>query len=124
MWPASMQNLKQLRLVMSTDCMAEESRKNGELKVHFKSGHTPSLEVLELNLPCNMEVEMDPIPPLKSLILVSAGTLGLHKPICQAPMATLKHMHLQSGAAFPPDYRALLQESRVCARVMGRGEAS
>ncbi len=105
-----MERLKRLRLLMTKECIDEKSSKEGVLKVHFKSGLTPNLEILELNMPCGVEVEMDPIPPLKVLVIISTGTLHLHKLIHQAP-PTLKHMYLQSGKAFPPDYRTELEES-------------
>ena len=80
-----MQKLKQLRLHMTEECIDEESKKDGVLKVHFKSGLTPNLEVLEMEMPCGVDVEMDPIPPLKLLVLNSTGTLQLHELIRQAP---------------------------------------
>ena len=103
-----MHNLKQLRLVMSKDCI-DKSKEDGVLKVHFKSGHTPNLEVLELDMPCGVDVEMHPIPQLKVLVLISTGVLQLHELICQAPQ-TLKQVYLQSGKAFPPDYRTELEK--------------
>ncbi len=105
-----MENLKHLRLLMTEECIAEESRKEGVLKVHFKSGVTPNLEILELEMPCGADVEMDPIPPLKVLVLISTGTLQLHELIRQAPQ-TLKQVYLQSRKAFPPDYKTELETS-------------
>ena len=66
--------------------------------VHFAPDTTPGLEVLELDVQGGLSVSIDPLLPLKSLVLIAAGELRLSEPVwCKAPRTPLKEMYLHSG---------------------------
>ena len=101
--PPTMQNLKEIRLFANKHDVGPEPKQEGELHVVFTSVRTPSLEVLDLDVQCNLGVGICPAIALKRLVLITAGTLRLHKSMSgRPPMTTLEQMYLHSGAAFPP----------------------
>ncbi len=114
--------LKRLQLCLDKKGLHEQDKQEGELCVLFMSDHTPSLEVLVLEVQCNLRMRIDPTPRLVSLIVIATGTLqvrvyelepllALLRPPPAPEASTLQHMYLQSGAALLPKYRADMEAS-------------
>ena len=115
-----MRNLKKLRLTLSkksVDSIGSDMRKTeSPLKrlhtdVKVSSSMAPCLEVLELDVPCSVSVHIDPVLPLRSIIVVTAGRLELKHlcdlSSCHAPKDTLKQLYIHSGA--PIDHKEWLK---------------
>ena len=113
----SMHNLRQLRLILRKGNLKEQHMHTDRVKedISFGPDSTPCLEVLELDAPCSMTVSIDPKLPLRLVAIVAADTLQSRKSLkpYRAPTATLKQVHLQSGALMLPSCRAVPQSSYV-----------
>ena len=99
-----MQNLRQLRLILhkgSEDAQAWEQR---DIYMAFGPEKTPSLEVLELDVESNLEFCIDPVLPLKTLVVTTKKALRLAKLMLgQAPVTTLNQIYFESRVSFVPD---------------------
>ena len=112
------QNLKQLRLTLGKLDMYEMYWKKEEvpfrtrdelpfgqkLPVPFYASDMPGLEVLEVDVEGNLSIYIDPKLPLRTIVLIAAGTLKIDNmqlafEMCLAPMATLKQLYFQWGTA-------------------------
>ena len=98
-----MENLKVLRLTLRKEAFDEDYREWGKLQLDISQGVLPSLEVLELDVHCNLEAVIGCSLRLERLVIVAAGTLQLTKfPYPWSPLTSLKHIYLQSGAVLQP----------------------
>ena len=122
------ENLKQLRLTLKErDFGGPNCRSRGQqLTVRIGKYRTPGLEVLELNVQCSgqLTVDIENTVPVKSLVLIAAGTLYLGKnmwyhgtvtPIPDNPdeswiSTTLRQMYLQSDTRIIPSRSNLAED--------------
>ena len=120
--------LKSLRLALKKDQLSARHREGEPLQLNFCSSWGP-LEVLELDVECDMAVYMDPVHNLKLLVAIALGSLTFHEspleldrwtPRCQCSklcgpsMTTLKRMYLRSGKTFSEAYLAAPEAPRAC----------
>ena len=111
-----LQNLKRLQLFLNSEGFNElQYRRGAELWMLFCSDMMPGLEVLDLDLQCNALVYIEPALRLKSLVVITTGSLQVREfPMRKGPapeVSMLRQMYLQSGAAFQPRYRAEMEDS-------------
>ena len=109
-----MHSLRHLRVTLDGEAVYDLDGPWGgdQLDLCFAPDTTPGLEVLELDVQGGLDIFINPFLPLKSLVLISAGTLRLSDLICcRAPRPPLKEMYLQSGWAILPRYEAVRQGS-------------
>ena len=105
-----MENLKVLRLNLHKEAFHEDYRVWGELRLDINQGRMPSLEVLELDVHCNLQVHIGCGSTLERLVVIAAGTLRLTVfPDPEFPLASLKHVYLQSGAILQPVHKRYLE---------------
>ena len=111
-----MQSLKRLQLIMKDNTNFGEDFKKGELWLQFCPYMTPSLEVLEIDVQCNLGVLIDPALTLKSLILIAAGSLQVHELSDKGTTRTevagipiVSQLYLHSSSAFLSRYRDALK---------------
>ena len=116
-WPfetvPGMRNLTRLRVDVH-----KEDFDGTEEHLIFNPVRTPNLEVLELNVSCNMRLYIDQSLALQSLVVFAAGALRLYQLQDCGPPASffcLKCMYLHSGVRLEPDYKNFLKgfDSRV-----------
>ena len=106
-------NLMRLRVTLNREDLHGSFWRPDEeekLQLTFDPSTTTRLEVLELDVPCDLDISIDPSIPVKSLVVITAGALHLGQPLWrQTPEAPLREMYLQSGSAFLPLYEAVLE---------------
>ena len=107
------QNLRQLRLTLGKLDMYKMYWKEEvpfrtrdwlpfgqELPVPVYAWDMPGLEVLEVDVEGNLSVYIDPKLPLRTIVLIAAGTLKIdNMQMCPAPIATFKQLYFQWGTA-------------------------
>ena len=119
--------LKSLRLALRKDQLSEKCRERESLQLNFPSSGVP-LEVLELDVECDLAVFIDPKHTLKLLVVIASGSLTFHESLlelepcsplwqcsrlCEPPITTVKHMYLRSGKSFSKKYMAALEASHA-----------
>ena len=104
----AMQNLKQLRIILTKGDFGWQliKCKGLLLQVDVTQAAMPSLEVLELDVQGDLSVHIDPEVPMKTLVLVAAGSLHLNMAIWSqlevTRATTIEQMYMQSSTAFAP----------------------
>ena len=107
-----MRDLTHLRLTLKMPEYYLAHRVEGALQFVFTQ--RSSLEVLELDVDCSLAVQLRAGSELtlRSLVLIAAGYLRVDGQVLgEPPMTTLKHLYLQSGAAFLPETIGVLQNA-------------
>ena len=112
-----MQSLKKLRICLNKGNYEGCSQSSAEQKMLFDLDKTPSLELLEIDVYCDLTASIDPRLPLKLLVVIAAGTLQLCTPtapvLCPASMPTMKQMYLQWGDSILSRYRLAAAASQA-----------
>ena len=100
----AMHNLKHLQIFVEKGYFGEKAAV--DLRLRITSSYMPRLEVLVVqNLQCSVSLDIDPEVPLRTLAVITAGTLHMNKETwsqLEAPMNTLEQMYLQSSMDFLP----------------------
>ena len=117
--------LRCLRLALKRDQLSERHRRGKRLQLNFRSNWGP-LEVLELDVECDLAVYIDSAHILESLVVFASGSLTFHasplelepssplwecSKLCEPSMTTLKRMYLRSGKRLSDAYWAALEVS-------------
>lgn len=80
-------------------------------RFYFSGSNLPALKVLELDAQQDVDLYILDGLALESLVLIATGALEMHTTLCDAPMTTLKHMYLKSGATLAQKYKKKLEAS-------------
>ena len=121
-WAPKMQQLKLLRLTLSEDPLGMLTNYSpwSPLDIDVSSGIVPCLEVLELDAQCSLRVNIDPIVPLRSIIVITTGHVVLRQlsapSACNASKNTLKQLYIQSSAPIRPACKEWLKKSNMTER--------
>ncbi len=117
-----------LRLALKRDQLNEWDREGDTLRLNFRSNWGP-LEVLELDVDCDLALYIDPAHTLKSLVVIASGSLTFHasplelgpgsplwecSKLCEPSMTTLKRMYLRSGKCLSNAHRTALEVTYLC----------
>ena len=93
---ANMRSLRKLRLCLNEGNFDWSSAERTAL---LNLDKTPSLELLEIDVHCDLTVSIDPRLPLKLLVVIAAGTLQVRTStaieLSPTSMPTLKQMYLR-----------------------------
>ncbi len=117
----AMHNLKHLQIIVEEGHSGKIA--DVELQLHITPSYMPCLEVLVvLNLQCSLSLDIHPEVPLRTLAVITAGSLQLHMETwsqLEAQVTALEQIYLQSSMDFLPLHidlarrQSLLHQQRI-----------